>query len=172
MRYDLALVVGAGAFGTSIASVLANNFEKVVLKVRSQDNYESLKKGENSIYLPGIKLPENIIPALSWEEVDSLSEKKCELVVSGLPTQGIKVFFSEKELIDLFKRTGLTEISSQFQGYLVPPLAEVVLFPQWFFGAIAKVCVFLEGSVEKVMVGPFARLSWNMTIYGRFGKSR
>ena len=95
MRYDLALVVGAGAFGTSIASVLANNFDKVVLKVRSEDNYESLKKGENSIYLPGIKLPENIIPALSWEEVDSLSEKKCELVVSGLPTQGIKVFFSE-----------------------------------------------------------------------------
>ena len=98
MRYDLALVVGAGAFGTSIASVLANNFEKVILKVRSEDNYESLKKGENSIYLPGIKLPENIIPALSWEEGDALSEKKCELVVSGLLTQGIKVFFSEKNI--------------------------------------------------------------------------
>ena len=95
MKYDMALVVGAGAFGTAIASVLANNFDKVILKVRSKDNYESLQKGENSIYLPGLKLASNIIPALTWEDVDSIKDKSLELIVSGLPTQGIKEFFSD-----------------------------------------------------------------------------
>jgi glycerol-3-phosphate dehydrogenase (NAD(P)+) len=95
MKYDMALVVGAGAFGTAIASVLANNFETVILKVRSKDNYESLQKGENSIYLPGLKLASNIIPALNWEDVDLLKDKKLELIVSGLPTQGIRGFFFE-----------------------------------------------------------------------------
>ena len=51
MKYRYALVVGAGAFGTSIASVLANNFEKVFLKVRSDDVYQGLLQGENKIYL-------------------------------------------------------------------------------------------------------------------------
>ena len=74
--------------------------------MRSKDNYESLKKSENSICLPGIKLPNNIIPALSWDEVDSFSEKNVNWLLSGLPTQGIKVFFSENHarFEDYFKQ--------------------------------------------------------------------
>lgn len=95
MKYDYALVVGAGAFGTSIASVLANNFKKVILKVRSEDVYESLLKGTNSVYLPGIELADNIVPALTWDEVDSKTNGKIEIIVSGLPTAGISDFFKE-----------------------------------------------------------------------------
>lgn len=94
-KYKTALVVGAGAFGTSIASVLANNFEKVVMKVRSEDIYESLKQGENKVYLPGHKVAENLIPALDWEEVDKLLDGHIDLLVSGLPTAGIANFYSE-----------------------------------------------------------------------------
>ncbi len=95
MKYDYALVVGAGAFGTSIASVLANNFKKVILKVRSEDVYESLLKGTNEVYLPGIELADNIVPALNWEEVDSKTKGKLEIIISGLPTAGISDFFKE-----------------------------------------------------------------------------
>ncbi len=96
MSNQTALIVGSGAFGTSIASVLANNFKKVILMVRSQEIYDGLKNdGENSIYLPGHKLSPNIVPALSWEEVDQLSENKIELMVSGLPTQALKQYFTE-----------------------------------------------------------------------------
>ncbi|PIK16697.1 NAD(P)H-dependent glycerol-3-phosphate dehydrogenase [Halobacteriovorax sp. JY17] len=95
MKYDYALVVGAGAFGTSIASVLANNFKKVILKVRSEDVYESLLRGTNEVYLPGIELADNIVPALTWEEVDSKTSGKIEIIVSGLPTAGISDFFKE-----------------------------------------------------------------------------
>ena len=93
MSFKTALVIGGGAFGTSIASVLANNFEKVLLKVRSLDVYDALKSGENSIYLPGQKLEDNIIPCIEWDEVDQ--HDGVDLIVSGLPSSAIKPFFSE-----------------------------------------------------------------------------
>ncbi len=39
-QYRTAVVLGAGAFGTSIAFVLAQNFHRVVIKVRSQEIYD------------------------------------------------------------------------------------------------------------------------------------
>lgn len=100
MRFDTAIVVGAGAFGTCIASVLANNFKKVILKVRSEDVYQAIiEKRENSVYLPGIKLAENIDAAVTWEELDQkILGKKVEVIISGLPTAGISSFFDEQYL--------------------------------------------------------------------------
>lgn len=97
-KFDIAIVIGAGAFGTSIASVLSENFKKVVIKVRSQDIYSSINKGENSIYLPGQKLAKNISAALSWEEVDSLVENsEVQLLINGLPTAAICPFFTQNK---------------------------------------------------------------------------
>ena len=95
MSFETALVIGAGAFGTSMASILSHNFKKVVIKVRSEDVYEALKSGENSVYLPGLKLPKNIVPALTWDEVDNHCKGNDELkvIVSGLPTAAISSFF-------------------------------------------------------------------------------
>lgn len=58
MSFKTALVLGGGAFGTSIAFDLAQNFEKVIIKVRSNDIYEQMKSGENTVYLPGQKIPQ------------------------------------------------------------------------------------------------------------------
>ncbi len=99
MKYKTALVVGAGAFGTSLASILANRFENVFLKVRSRDVYDAINKDrENSVYLKGIKLAENIKAVLEWDEFDQSYKKEQEdlqLLVSGLPTAGIQHFFKE-----------------------------------------------------------------------------
>ncbi|MCK5882582.1 MAG: NAD(P)-dependent glycerol-3-phosphate dehydrogenase [Bacteriovoracaceae bacterium] len=90
---DIGLIIGAGAFGTSIASVMAHNFKKVIIKVRSEDVYTGLRdKHENSVYLPGMSLQPNIIPALTWDEVNSLVDGKVELVVFGLPSSSISDF--------------------------------------------------------------------------------
>lgn len=90
-----ALVVGAGSFGTAIASVLANQFDKVVLKVRSKDVYDAIKSGENSVYLPGLPIPKNLDPALDWKEVDEKVSGEIGILVSGLPTAAIKNFYTE-----------------------------------------------------------------------------
>jgi glycerol-3-phosphate dehydrogenase (NAD(P)+) len=98
MDYKTALVIGAGAFGTSIASVLSHNFEKVVVKVRSQDVYDAMKNHhENSIYLPGQKLGKNLIPALTWEEVREHTGSEVDIIVSGLPTSAIIAFCEENK---------------------------------------------------------------------------
>jgi glycerol-3-phosphate dehydrogenase (NAD(P)+) len=93
-KHKIALVIGAGAFGTAMAQVLAHNFDKVILKVRSVDVYQAIKNGENSVYLPGLKIAKNIEAALTWEEVDNYNVSEIELIVSALPTSGIADFFN------------------------------------------------------------------------------
>lgn len=93
-KHKIALVIGAGAFGTAMAQVLSQNFDKVILKVRSQDIYDAIKGGENSIYLPGLKIASNIDAALTWDEVDSIPGN-IDLIVSALPTAGISEYFNE-----------------------------------------------------------------------------
>lgn len=112
MKYKTSLVLGAGAFGTSIASVLANNFERVILKVRSEDVYRQIKdSAENSVYLPGLTLPKNIIPALEWSEVDEL-DGEIQLVISGLPTAAIDDFFSaHQKRIERYLKKGVPLVS-------------------------------------------------------------
>ena len=98
MTYESAIVIGGGAFGTSMASVLSDNFKKVYVLVRSQDVYDSIKNGENSVYLPGQKLSINIIPALSWEEIfKENSIANIQLIVNGLPTSAIHSFYTKNK---------------------------------------------------------------------------
>jgi glycerol-3-phosphate dehydrogenase (NAD(P)+) len=95
-KFKTAIVFGAGAFGTSLASILSKNFETVILKVRSQDVYDCITKdSENSVYLPGHKLSSNIIACQSWEEFEEKKGDGIELMVSGLPSSAIESFSRE-----------------------------------------------------------------------------
>lgn len=97
MKFKTALVLAGGAFGTSIAFVLSQNFQKVIVMVRSTDIYDEINRGENTTYLPGQKLPDTIKAALSWDEVKSLTEGDVDLIVSGLPMSAIEDFCSRNE---------------------------------------------------------------------------
>lgn len=112
-KNKIALVIGAGAFGTAMAQVLSQNFDKVILKVRSQDIYDAIKGGENSIYLPGLKIAPNIDAALTWDEVDNIPGN-VDLIVSALPTAGISEYFNEnydRFLSYLMKRIPIVSLS-------------------------------------------------------------
>lgn len=110
--YNTAIVLGAGAFGTSIAFVLAQNFKRVIIKARSQDIYDEIKRGENSTYLPGQAIPTEIVPALSWQELDGLILGSVDLVVSGLPTTAIRPFFRENlAYVEKFLDQGIPFVS-------------------------------------------------------------
>ena len=47
MKYKTALVLGGGAFGTAIGFVLTQNFEKVIILVRSKENYDEINPWSN-----------------------------------------------------------------------------------------------------------------------------
>lgn len=100
MKFKTALILAGGAFGTAIGFVLAQNFEKVIILVRSKDIYDEINRGENSTYLPGQKLPETLRAAMTWEEVKSLTVGEVQLIVSGLPMAAIEDFClrNEREL--------------------------------------------------------------------------
>ncbi|MBP9674501.1 MAG: NAD(P)-dependent glycerol-3-phosphate dehydrogenase [Bacteriovoracaceae bacterium] len=97
MKFETACVIGAGSFGTSIASVLSNNFKKVILKVRHQEVYADLLKGENKRYLLGHKLSSNIVPAMSFDEVEEKKEGPIDLLVCALPTATIEAYLKKNE---------------------------------------------------------------------------
>lgn len=96
-EYKTALVLAGGAFGTSIGFVLSQNFERVIILVRSEEIYQEINRGENSTYLPGQKLPESIKAALSWKEVHELTKGRVELIISGLPMSAIETFCATHE---------------------------------------------------------------------------
>lgn len=54
-------IIGAGSFGTALAMVLAKKGHQVTLWARKEAHVdEMINTGENSHYLPGVKLPGNI----------------------------------------------------------------------------------------------------------------
>jgi glycerol-3-phosphate dehydrogenase (NAD(P)+) len=59
-------VVGAGAWGTALAKILADKGNRVHLWTRSEQHAESLaRERENARYLPGVKLPDRVVPTSS-----------------------------------------------------------------------------------------------------------
>lgn len=97
MKFKTALVLAGGAFGTAIGFVLTQNFDKVIVMVRSREIYDEINRGENSTYLPGQKLPSTIVAAMSWDEVEKLTVGEVEMIVSGLPMAAIEDFCAKNE---------------------------------------------------------------------------
>ena len=95
-QYQTALVIGGGAFGTSVANLISESFEKVIIMARSQDVRDGINSGENSIYLSGKNLNKNISAISNFQELGANSSN-VQLIVSGLPTSAIIPFFSENQ---------------------------------------------------------------------------
>jgi glycerol-3-phosphate dehydrogenase (NAD(P)+) len=93
-KYQVALVIGGGAFGTSVANLISESFERVYVLVRSNDVFEGINSGENSIYLPNKKLNKNITAILNFEDLGN-DHKSIQLIISGLPTSAISPFCQE-----------------------------------------------------------------------------
>lgn len=63
-------IVGAGSWGTALSIVLAPRFDIVRLWVYEPDLAEHMRSGrENDAYLPGFRLPDNVLPSGELEEV-------------------------------------------------------------------------------------------------------
>lgn len=84
-------VIGAGSWGTTLASLLAKKGFDVILWARERETVEAIReKKENSLYLPGIRLPDNLY------YTDNLFEavRKARFIVNTVPTQFIRNVFS------------------------------------------------------------------------------
>lgn len=94
-------VFGAGAWGTAVAILLAKGGNTVALVPRREEHAQALQdKKENTDYLPGCPLPENIqitcAPDLSQVDVVVFG---CPSKVLKETAQKVKALFGEKEAL-------------------------------------------------------------------------
>ncbi len=79
-------VIGEGAWGTAIATVLARNGHEVLLWCYDQKNAEHIRRTRfNDRYLPGIELDEAIVPVTDFGSI-----LQCEWIAEAIPTQYLR----------------------------------------------------------------------------------
>ncbi|GAQ94892.1 glycerol-3-phosphate dehydrogenase [Thermodesulfovibrio aggregans] len=84
-------VIGAGSWGTTLASLLSKKGFDVIIWAREKEVADAVNyKKENPVYLPEIKLPESLIATNDILE----AIKKARFIVNAVPTQHIRVVFS------------------------------------------------------------------------------
>ena len=83
-KYERAVVIGDGGWGTTIALLLADNGVATTLWSAFPEQIDQLKRDrENKRYLPGVSLPENL--ALSADPFEAANG--AEIAFSVVPTQ-------------------------------------------------------------------------------------
>jgi len=87
-------VVGAGSFGTALAKLVAENGHDVLIWSHSKDTAAAIREHrENTIYLKGITLPENIAVTTDFDA----ALRHAELIISATPTQAIREVYGSDE---------------------------------------------------------------------------
>lgn len=90
-------VIGAGSWGTALALVLASKGHTVPLWGHDKAHLQSIRvEGQNTRYLPGLKLPENIIPC---EDIEQAVDD-CNIVCMVVPSHGFRKVY-EKAILSL-----------------------------------------------------------------------
>jgi len=107
-------VIGAGAWGTAIAKVIAEKDRDVVIWCYESNTRDEINaRHENSRFLPGIKLPENIKATTDIEEAASDREYLILAVPSLFLLQTAKRFLSVPSI-----QEGETSIAVVTKGFL------------------------------------------------------
>lgn len=100
-------VLGAGGWGTTLAIILHYNGHKVTLWEYKKDYAKFLNKmRENEIYLPGIKIPEEIAITHNFEEAIF----KRNLIILAVPSQYLRSVIKKASYSDI-KNTILVNVS-------------------------------------------------------------
>ncbi len=83
-------VIGAGSWGTTLANLLAEKEEEVLLWVHEEDLFRVLStKRENDFFLPGVRLADSLRFSHSLEE--ALAQR--ETVVCAVPSHAVREVF-------------------------------------------------------------------------------
>jgi len=79
-------LLGGGSWGTTVASLIANNAD-ITLWARDQATVDEINTlHSNEKYLPGARLPENLVATAELAE----ALKQADLVVMGVPSHGFR----------------------------------------------------------------------------------
>ena len=123
-------VLGSGAWGTTLAQVLCDSGQDVLIWGRNSDSVNEINnKNANSKYLPGIELPKQLRATLDVQEAFDFGDA----IVLAIPAQSlrenlsgwVKNFPSDKPVISTLKgieaetQLRMTEVVTEILG--IPP---------------------------------------------------
>jgi len=107
-------VIGAGAWGTAVAKVIADKGKEVVIWSLEEDNRDDINKNhQNSRYLPGVQLPEKITATSDIAEAASGREFLILAVPSLYLLQTVKHILKTPSI-----KEGKTAIAVITKGFL------------------------------------------------------
>ncbi|SDY41569.1 NAD(P)H-dependent glycerol-3-phosphate dehydrogenase [Tindallia californiensis] len=87
-------ILGAGSWGTALATVLNKNGHNVKLWMRNEDQKENILKNRvNHAYLPDVLLSEKICPETNIKK----ALKNAEVIIIAIPTQQIREVLRENK---------------------------------------------------------------------------
>ena len=90
-----AAIVGAGSWGTALAIVLSPRFENVRLWAHERDLADQIQAtGENSVFLPGFRLPDNVEPTASLPH----ALERAQIVIGVMPSRFARALYRQMKL--------------------------------------------------------------------------
>ncbi|NCS81861.1 MAG: glycerol-3-phosphate dehydrogenase [Ignavibacteria bacterium CG_4_8_14_3_um_filter_37_9] len=120
-------VLGAGAFGTTLAVLLHYNGHKVSLwEYKKSYAKEMIKKRENKTYLPGTPLPEEL--EISHQLQDIISDKN--LIVLAVPSQFLRSVVKQISFSDV-KNTIFVNVAKGIENKTLMTMSQMLkdVFP-------------------------------------------
>lgn len=79
-----------------------------------------------------------------------------------------QVFFEEKELLEIFKRNKMRNIKVDYQGYIMPIFAQIILNPQIIFKYLSLLSTKIDGLINLCPVSIKKYLAFNIVVVANF----
>jgi glycerol-3-phosphate dehydrogenase (NAD(P)+) len=115
-------VLGAGSWGTALTIALASRFSDIRLWARDPSRAAEISRcRENSRYLPGFQLPQNV--SISSDIADSL--KTADVALAVVPSAHMRAVL-ESAIPHLFQQTRLVSASKGIEECLLCRMSEVM----------------------------------------------
>lgn len=121
-------IIGAGSWGTTLALLLFSNKHQITIWSYREEDYKNiLEKRENTVFLPGIKIPNQINVTMNLSKTIT----DAEIIVTAVPTQHLRSVLSGITQKDISEKI-LVNVAKGIEIETLKTMSEVTseLFPK------------------------------------------
>jgi len=115
-------VIGGGAWGTALASSSARSGAETLIWAREEEVVSAINsKSENSIFLPGVTIPNNVIATNDLKSMES-----CRVILMVVPAQYIRGMCERMTLLSISKDIPIVICSKGIENITNMLMSEVI----------------------------------------------
>lgn len=119
---DKVTILGSGSWGTALGTLLAHNFDEVLMIGREEHVAEEINRHHtNSPYLPELPLPKNMRASTKLADASNAS-----LVLMVVPTAGVRNITQELAALDLPQTTPIVSCAKGIEHKTGERMSEII----------------------------------------------